>query len=175
MNAEAAHLIRKFGLTPLPGEGGFFIQTWVSPTRGSDGRASGSAILFLMTEKDFSALHRLGSDEIWHFYAGDPAELVRIDPRTGACHVAVLGPDVEGEHVPQAIAHAGEWQGARIVARPGAVARGWTLCGCTMSPSWDERDFELGKREVLEREFPAHGAVIRALTHRDRHPAARAS
>lgn len=164
MNAEAAHLIRKFGLVPLPGEGGFFSRTWTGGAAGADGRPAGSAILFLMTEEDFSALHRLRSDEVWHFHAGDPAELVRLDPLTKTCLISVLGPDVDGGHAPQAVAKAGEWQGARIVpARPGA-AHGWTLVGCTMAPAWTEGDFELGRRRDLEREFPAHRALVRALT-----------
>jgi hypothetical protein len=164
MNAEAAHLIRRFGLEPLPDEGGFFARTWTSGDRDAGGRPRGTAILFLMTEKDFSALHRLRGDEVWHFHAGDPAELVRLDPKSGACRIAVLGPDPEGGHVPQAVAPAGEWQGARIMRGGDGPARGWTLLGCTLSPGWDKGDFEVGKREALEREFPAHAAMIRALT-----------
>ena len=164
MNAEAAHLIRKLGLAPLPGEGGFFARTWTSRVKGAEGRASGSAILFLMTENDFSALHRLGTDEIWHFYAGDAAELVRLDPRSGSCRLAVLGPDVAGGHVPQALAPAGQWQGARILPGGPGPGRGWTLLGCTLSPAWDEKEFELGQRKALEHEFPAHAAIIRMLT-----------
>jgi len=164
MNAEAAHLIGKLGLEPLPGEGGFFVRTWTGAAAGEDGRPAGSAILFLMTGGEFSALHRLQTDEIWHFHAGDPAELVRLDPHTKACLISILGPDLEGGHVPQAVARAGEWQGARVVpARPGP-AHGWTLVGCTMAPGWSEREFELGAREALEREFPAHRAIVRALT-----------
>lgn len=163
MNAGASQLISRLGLSPLPGEGGFYAPTWTSAIRGPEGRACGSAILFLITEADFSALHRLGMDEIWHFHAGDPAELVRIDPRTRGCSVSVLGPDVGGSHAPQGIVPAGEWQGARI--RAGAPSgHGWTLFGCTLSPAWDERECELGQREALLREFPAHSAIIRALT-----------
>lgn len=164
MNAEAARLIRKLGLEPLPGEGGFYTRTWTSPVLGPGGRASGSAILFLMTESDFSALHRLATDEIWHFNAGDPAELVRLDPGTGSCRVAILGPDVADGHVPQALAPAGQWQGARILPGETRPARGWTLLGCTLSPAWDEGEFELGSREALEREFPSHAGIIRTLT-----------
>jgi uncharacterized protein len=164
MNAGASQLILKLGLAPLPGEGGFFAVTWTSGAKGPGGRASGSAILFLITESDFSALHRLGMDEIWHYHAGDPAELVRLDPRTRACSVSVLGPDVTGSHLPQAIVRSGEWQGARIRAQGSPTACGWTLFGCTLSPAWDEREFELGRREALSREFPEHAAVIRSLT-----------
>jgi predicted cupin superfamily sugar epimerase len=163
MNAGASQLISRLGLSPLPGEGGFYAPTWTSTVKGPGGRPCGSAILFLITQADFSALHRLAVDEIWHFHAGDPAELVRIDPRTRACRISVLGPDVAGSHVPQVVVPAGEWQGARICAGAPA-AHGWTLFGCTVSPAWDEREFELGNRDALSREFPGRDAVIRALT-----------
>lgn len=161
MNAEAAHLILRLGLAPLPGEGGFFASTWTSTQREPRGRAMGSAILFLITKEDFSALHRLGTDEIWHFNAGDPAELVVLDPTGGTSRVCILGPDVAGAHVPQAVVRAGAWQGARLV--PGG-GRGWALFGCTLSPAWDEAEFELGRREDLQRAFPEQAAVIAALT-----------
>lgn len=157
-------MISKLGLVPLPKEGGFYKSTWTSAGKGPDGRAFGSAILFLITDSDFSALHRLGMDEIWHFHAGDPAELVRLDPRTGSCRTLILGPDVAGSHATQAVIPAGEWQAARICPGAAVAAHGWTLFGCTLSPAWDEREFELGRREALVREFPGHAGVIRALT-----------
>jgi predicted cupin superfamily sugar epimerase len=164
MNAEAAHLISRLKLAPLPGEGGFFVPTWTSRETRPDGRALGSAILFLITVDDFSALHRLGMDEVWHFNAGDPVELVRIDPRTGSCVSCVLGPDVGGGHAPQAVVAPGDWQGARILPGGTTAPRGWTLFSCTVAPAWDERECELGRREALLREFPAHAGIVRALT-----------
>ena len=164
MNDGASQLISRLGLSPLPGEGGFFARTWTSAARGPDGRATGSAILFLITEADFSAFHRMGIEEVWHYHSGDPAELVRIDPRTRDCRVSVLGPDVAGAHAPQAVVPPGQWLGARIREAGSAAAHGWALFGCTLSPAWDEREFELGSREALLREFPEHAAVIRALT-----------
>ena len=163
MNAEAGHLISKLGLSPLPGEGGFFARTWTSAETLADGRSCGSAILFLMTRTDFSALHRLGMDEIWHFHAGDPAELTLLGPVAGLCRTLVLGPDAGGAHVPQALVPAGTWQGARLC--PGdAGSRGWALFGCTVSPAWDDKEFELGERASLIMEFAAHAERIRALT-----------
>ena len=123
-------------------EGGFYASTWTSPKKDAEGRRSGSAILFLITENDFSALHRIGTDEIWHFHAGDPAELIRLNPRTGSKTVDILGPDVAGEHRPQVTVPA----------------------GCTLSPAWDEREFELGLRESLLREFPGHWEIVCSLT-----------
>lgn len=164
VNAEARQIISRLGLKPLPREGGFFARTWTSPRKGPGGRPLGSAILFLIAVDDFSALHRLGTDEIWHFLAGDPAELVRLGPRAGRGRVLVLGPDVAGGHLPQAVVPAGEWQGARVRPRRGRGARGWALFGCTLAPAWDEREFELGRREELLARFPAHGGLIRLLT-----------
>jgi predicted cupin superfamily sugar epimerase len=76
----------------------------------------------------------------------------------------ILGPDVERSHEAQTVVHAGSWQGARLLpgTRPGA--RGWALFGCVLAPAWDKREFELGDRESLLREFPGHAAIIRALT-----------
>jgi uncharacterized protein len=163
MNAAASQLISRLGLVPLHGEGGFFLPTWTSAFKGPDGRAYGSAILFLITGDDFSALHRLGMEEIWHFHAGDPAEVVRIDPRTRECRISLMGPDVTGAHAPQVIIPSGEWQGARIAAGSRSP-HGWSLFGCTVTPAWDERECEVGKRDELLREFPEHGAIIRSLT-----------
>jgi predicted cupin superfamily sugar epimerase len=164
VNAEAAEIISKLGMDPLPNEGGYFVPAWTSPQRGPDGRALASAILFLITEVDFSALHRLKTDEIWQFHAGDAAELVRLGPGRGSGRVVVLGPDVNGGHASLAVVPAGEWQGARIRRPAAPEARGWTLFGCTVAPAWDEREFELGQRDDLIAEFPDHAGLIRALT-----------
>jgi predicted cupin superfamily sugar epimerase len=164
VNAEARQIISRLGMNSLPVEGGYFARVWTSPESGPGGRALGSAILFLITEADFSALHRLKTDEIWHFHAGDPAELVRLGPGPGSGRVIVLGSDIMGGHVPQAVVRAGEWQGARIQHPRAQGARGWTLFGCTLAPAWNEREFELGGREALVAEFPANADLIRALT-----------
>jgi predicted cupin superfamily sugar epimerase len=159
MNAEAGQLISRLGLVPLPGEGGFFAPIWTSPAKMADGRACASAIRFLMTGTDFSALHRLGMDEVWHFHRGDPAELTLLDPLAGTGRSLILGS--EGNHESHAVVPAGTWQGARL--RPGG-ARGWALFSCTVAPAWDERQFELGRRADLLHAFPAHTAVVTALT-----------
>jgi predicted cupin superfamily sugar epimerase len=161
MNAEAEQLISKLGLIPLPEEGGYFARTWTSSSVGPGGRALGSAIHFLITDTGFSALHRLGLEELWHFHAGDAVALTQIDPKTGGLRTQILGPEVTGSHVSQVLVPAGIWQGARLA--PGSRRR-WALLGCTLSPAWDEKEFELGQRQALLRDFPAHAAVITALT-----------
>lgn len=154
MPPSAAQLIAHLQLAPLPGEGGWFRQT--------SRRATASAIYFLLTRDDFSALHRIAQDEVWHFYAGDCVEHVQF-ATDGSAHVARLGPNVLAGDQPQVIVPAGAWQGARIASNQPDAA-GYALLGCTVSPPWDERGFELGTRAALLAEFPAHAGLIRVLT-----------
>lgn len=162
MNATARAIIAALQLQPLPGEGGFFRRTARTETV--------SAILYLMTADNFSALHRLAQDELWHFHAGDAVEHVQFAARDGRAQIARLGTDVLAGDASQVFVPAGAWQGARIAAaRSGAAPRdaaahGYALLGCTVSPPWDERGFELGRRDALLRSFPAHAGWIEALT-----------
>ena len=153
MNAAASEIIAALKLAPLPGEGGFFRATWRNSTA--------SAIYFLVTPEDFSALHRMAQDEIWHHYAGDAVEHVQLDSRDGSVRRTRLGPDIGGGEQPQLVVPAGVWQGATLAA--GARA-GYALLGCTVSPPWDERGCELGARLELLRQFPAQAGWITALT-----------
>lgn len=156
-NDRAHALIAQLGLEPLPHEGGFFRQTWSGDTA--------SAILFLMTPRDFSGLHKIAQDEVWHFHSGDLIEHVQLDSRTGAVRVTRLGGNILDGDQPQLVVPAGVWQGARLdPATEGATAQGFALVGCTVSPPWDERAFTLGSRVALTREFPAAAARIAALT-----------
>lgn len=152
MNAAARALIDSLGLAPLPEEGGFFRVTW----RG----AHGSAILFLITPADFSALHRIAEDELWHFHAGDPVEHVRIDPDTGVLITTRLGADVARGETPQLTVPAGHWQGARLAA----TRHGYALLGCTVTPPWTPAGFALGARNALTSAFPQHTAAIARFT-----------
>lgn len=166
-------MIAALELVPLPHEGGFFRQTWVSgrelATDAGERQAAASAIYFLLTAQDFSALHRLGGDEVWLFHGGDPVEHVQLDPAMGGARVARMGADVLGGEVPQLVVRAGTWQGARLAGWPAGglteeVPRGWALLSCIMAPAWDERAFELGERAALAAEFPAAAELVRALT-----------
>ena len=152
-NARA--IIEALRLEPLPGEGGFFRQTWRSETS--------SAILFLLAPTDFSALHRLDREEVWHFHGGEPVEHVQLDPATGQRRLSRIGADVLAGEEPQLIVPPGTWQGARLIPRAGAVAD-FALMGCTVSPPWEDRCFTLGGRDALTRAFPAHADLIRELT-----------
>jgi uncharacterized protein len=156
----AAEIIALLKLEPLPDEGGFFRQTYVSTTKlpGGD-RAAGTAIYFLITPEGFSALHTLETEEVWHFYAGDPVEHVMLDASTHTGAKTVLGPDVTAGQRPQLLVPAKTCQGARLA--PGGQ---WALLGCTMSPGWDEREFVLASRDPLLAALPSWAADIRALT-----------
>jgi predicted cupin superfamily sugar epimerase len=160
MNDEARQLVALLGLSPLPGEGGFFAPSWTSAARGAGGRPLASAILFLITDTDFSALHRLDIEEVWGFHAGDPSELVILGPSRDVGRSVVLGPDPLSGQAPQATVPAGSWQGARLL--PGG--RGWALLGCVVSPAWDGSGFELGSRDRLLEEFPSQAGRVRSLT-----------
>jgi predicted cupin superfamily sugar epimerase len=159
----ADQVIAQLGLQPLPGEGGYFRQTWISDAHCAHGRPASSAIWFLLTPRDFSAWHRLAtSEELWHFHAGDPVEHAMLDPHSRTLQVNVLGADVVGGELPRLAVPHGAWQGARL--RPGSIAHGWSLLGCTVTPAWDPGDFELGSRATLAREFPGAAEWIRSLT-----------
>ncbi len=159
------YLIQHLGLQPLPGEGGWFTQTWLSAQRSPNGRAAGTAIYFLINETNFSALHRLSTDEIYHFYAGDPVEQLQLWPN-GSTHVVKLGSDFAAGQQPQAVAPAGAWQGSRLTPRSmrGPSPQGWALMGTTMAPGFDEKEFELGQRADLIKRYPASRDHIEQLT-----------
>jgi predicted cupin superfamily sugar epimerase len=150
-------LIAHYGLEPIPSEGGLFRQTWAGPER-RDGRPEGTAIVALLTVDDFSALHRLPADEIWHFYLGDPLELLLLAP-DGTTRTVVLGPDVLlGQHV-QFTVPAGTWMGGRV--RGGGA---WTLFGCTMAPGFTFEGYEQGDAAELTERYPTEADRIAELS-----------
>ncbi len=162
MNAEAEAIIKKLGLVPLPHEGGWFRRTWQTPETVSPGRAAWAVIYFLVTPEGFSALHRLETNEIWLFHAGDALEHVQLDSANGAVTVTRLGSDVLAGETPQVVVPRGVWQGARLAAGDGG--RDWALLSCTMAPQWVEHEFALGPRAALTAEFPAARDHIDRLT-----------
>lgn len=116
-------LCRILGLIPHPVEGGYFAETYRSveqlpasglPSRYGAARAASTAIYYLLTPDTFSAMHRLASDEIFHFYLGDPVEMLHLHP-DGSHRVLVIGPDLEAGQRPQVIVPRHIWQGARLI------------------------------------------------------------
>lgn len=162
----ASYWIEKLRLERHP-EGGYFRQTYRSalevarealPSQYSGGRAVSTAIYFLLDGKEYSALHRLRSDEMWHFYAGCGLVVHVIEP-AGTYSAIRLGRDPgKGEEF-QAVVKAGCWFGAEVADRTS-----YALAGCTVAPGFDFEDFELGKRLELGRAYPEHRRLIARLS-----------
>jgi uncharacterized protein len=165
MNANAKYWFEKLQMEPHP-EGGYFRQTYradlILPQQSLPGfagaRAASTAIYFLLEDRNFSAFHRLKSDEVWHFYAGVALDVHVLDAE-GKHAVISLGTDLEAAQLPQAVVRAGCWFGSHV-----QHWTGWALVGCTVAPGFDFADFELGKREELEKDFPQHREIVRKLT-----------
>ena len=172
----SAQVAGVLGLLPHR-EGGYYRETYrssvVTPTPVGP-RALCTAILYLLTGDDPSRFHRLRFDEVWFFHAGEPVEMVFLDP----LETLIVGPDS-----PQALAPGGRWMAARIAAAaPGAAARGhvipppesasdvlragpaWALVGCVVSPGFEYADFEAGERETLLAVYPQAAEYIQTLS-----------
>lgn len=161
---NSACLIEALGLQRHP-EGGWFAETYRSkesiaaealPSRFGGSRSCCTAIHFLLEEGDFSALHRIKSDEIWHFYVGAPLVVQVITPG-GEHRQILLGSDPTGGEHFQAVVPAGCWFGAETRGR-------FSLVGCTVAPGFDFADFEMASRHGLTGQFPLHEALIARLT-----------
>ena len=163
---DAGYWIEKLQLEPHP-EGGYYRQTYRAdviisrealPQGFGGARAAATAIYFLIEGKNFSAFHRLCSDELWHFYAGSPLLVHVIDP-SGKYSMQSLGnePDL-GQHF-QAVVPAGCWFASHV-----ADWQSWALVGCTVAPGFDFADFEIGKRSDLCEQYPQHRSLIQWLT-----------
>jgi len=158
----ADEVCRLLALVPLGEEGGRFRQTHKSALRvrteqGLE-RSGGTAIYYLITPDDFSGLHRVRHDEVFHFYAGEPVELVQLGD-AGEVQRTRLGSDLAAGFVPQAVVPAGQWQGLRLEG-----SQGWALLGATVSPGYEAEDFELAHRVELLQEFPMHRETILCFT-----------
>ena len=145
-------------LVPHPIEGGEFVETYRSDTRLPSGRAISTAIYYLLTPDTFSAMHRLASDEIFHFYLGDPVEMLQLWP-DGSHRVVRIGSDLSAGERPQVMVPSGVWQGARL--RPGGRL---ALLGTTVAPGFDYGDYETASRAALLSSHPAATALITSLT-----------
>lgn len=166
MNKQALRWIKKLGLEPHP-EGGYYRETYraegvipekVLRPQFSGSRSFSTAIYFLLSDSQCSKLHRIRSDEIWHFYAGTALVLSLINSK-GKLQQINLGFNPDGSEVPQAVIPAGCWFGAKL-ANPGSYA----LVGCTVAPGFDFREFELGDRFVLLDQYPKLASLIEELT-----------
>lgn len=154
-------------LAPLPNEGGFYAETYRSshqlrqgalPSGYPGDRSMSTGIYFLLTPESFSAIHRLRGDETYHFYLGDPVEMLQLNP-DGTGEPILIGPKIESGMRLQHTVPGGSWQGARVA--PGG---NFALLGTTMAPGFDAADFELGSREQLSKLYPPYAALIGLLS-----------
>ncbi len=162
-------IVERLNLKPLAVEGGLFRQTYVAsdeftadalPERYGRTKSACTAMYYLLTNQPgvFSALHRLPTDEIYHFHLGDAVEMLLLHP-DGISEVVRLGHDLRhGEHV-QFVVPADVWQGSRV-----AEGGEYALMGTTMAPGYDDQDYEGGDEGDLERQYPDQAALIRQLT-----------
>jgi predicted cupin superfamily sugar epimerase len=168
MSECSAELLKQtLKLVPLSIEGGYFAETYRSSVvlpaeclEGgySGGRSSCTAIYYLLEPGTFSEMHRVKSDEIFHFYLGDPVEMLQLWP-DGSHRTLTIGTDIVQGMRPQVVVPRGVWQGTRLLAG-GKVA----LLGCTVSPGFEYEDYESGKRAELVKQYPAVSEFIEGLT-----------
>jgi predicted cupin superfamily sugar epimerase len=167
MMMTADQIIHLLCLKPHPEEGGYFVETYRSeeriprkalPDRYQESRCYGTAIYYLLTPETFSAIHRLRSDEIFHFYLGDPVEMLQLCP-DGSGRVFVLGSDISKGMRPQVVVPKNVWQGARLLQ-----GGKWALLGTTVSPGFEFKDYDSGQREELISSHPKFRDFIVALT-----------
>ncbi|MBE9222913.1 cupin domain-containing protein [Cyanobacterium stanieri LEGE 03274] len=163
---KAEYWIKKLNLQKHP-EGGYYRETYRSDdtisnnglsNRATQPRNCSTAIYYLLSGKEFSAFHRLKSDEIFHFYSGAPLQ-VHILTQSGAYKSILLG-DTEAENPTfQLIINQGDWFASEV-----SQANSYSLIGCTVSPGFDFTDFELATSEKLINQYPHHQQLIKRLT-----------
>jgi predicted cupin superfamily sugar epimerase len=160
MNAQ--QIIKKFNLETHP-EGGYFKETYRSelvavPEGFKSERNYSTSIYFLITNEAFSAFHKVNQDEIWHFYIGSCIHLHLIHPN-GKYELIKVGNQITDGEVPQFVFTAQTWFAAEVVEE-----HQFAFVGCTVSPGFDFKDFELANREALTSKFPNHKNTIKRLT-----------
>jgi uncharacterized protein len=153
-------------LQPHP-EGGYFAECYrsqeavkpASPRYQGDPRCAGTSIYYLLEKNDFSAWHKVNSDEGWHYYQGSPVYIHRID-KTGQLSTVILGNPLEIKEASfQIFIPAEDWFAAELLDKTSFV-----LVGCTVSPGFEFLDFELAKREELVSQFSEHQDILKRLT-----------
>jgi len=166
---DAEQIIEHFGMKQLPHEGGYYVETYRCkdgingeslPSGCAGARSFSTAILYLLTPQTFSALHRIKSDEVFHFYLGDPVTMLQLKP-DGSAVVLTLGHDLAGGQHIQVIVPRNTWQGC-FLNDGGRFA----LMGTTVAPGFEFADLELAAREVLLQRYPQQRDLIVRLTQR---------
>ena len=165
LNQSANYWIERLGLTAHP-EGGWYKEVYRSKgiilanslAEFGGTRNFSTSIYFLLAGNDFSAFHRIRSDEIWHFYDGSPVLISSISPE-GILEQHLLGRNIENNESLQVVIPAGWWFAAKIV-----VPDSFMLAGCAVAPGFDFNDFELGQASELIAGYPQHRDIIAQLT-----------
>lgn len=165
--SSAAELIDRLELAPHP-EGGHYRQVYAAdeaipatalPDRFGGDRPFSTSIYYLLASGERSRLHRIASDELWHFYEGAPLTIVTLDD-DGCRRDLRLGPDLAAGERYQLVVPAGRWFGAALSdPTPDAFA----LVGCTVAPGFDFAEFELADGAALRERFPQHADAIARL------------
>jgi uncharacterized protein len=162
----ADYWISRLRLTRHP-EGGYFRRIYEAtekidkahlPDRYNGPRVFSTAIYYLLPGHEFSAFHRLKSDELWHYYQGSPLTLYVLHS-SGLLEKNKLGPNFDKGETFQISIDAGDWFAAAVEDH-----EAYTLAGCTVAPGFDFDDFELGRRVELVHQFPDHAGIINRFT-----------
>jgi uncharacterized protein len=162
---NAQYWIKHLNLIRHP-EGGYFKEVYRSkenisdnclPQRFSSERAFSTSIYYLLEKGDFSAFHKIKSDELWHFYDGDPISIYVIDED---CNLTTykLGLSPENDILPQVSIFANQWFASESMGE-------YSLVGCTVSPGFDFSDFEIADRDTLKNSYSKHAKIIEKFTH----------
>jgi len=154
--------VKELGMHTHP-EGGYYLENYRSEQNiqadGFNGiRSVCTSIYFLLEKDQFSALHRIKSDEIWHFYAGDPLEVIEITPK-GKLLITILGRNIQAGETLTYVVKAGNWFGSRPLK-----GSKFSLAGCTVAPGFDFQDFEMPERKWFLDTFPEHHSIICEFT-----------
>jgi uncharacterized protein len=162
----AEQIIEKLQLKPLPKEGGYYSETYRSshmipasslPKGYSGYRCVNTAIFYLLTPDKFSALHMLPGDEIFHFYLGDPVEMLQLHP-DGTGNIVILGSDLLAGMSPQVVVPGEVWQGSRLMA-----GGSFALMGTTVAPGFEFADYNETQGDELITRFPQFTDHIKSL------------
>lgn len=157
----------QLGLQPLPQEGGFYCETYrseeqlpitVLPDSYGGQRSLSTAIFYLLTPETHSALHKLPGDEMYHFYLGDPVELLLLHP-DGTGELVTLGQEIFNGMELQQVVPGGTFQGARL-----SDGGSYALLGTTMAPGFEFKDFTPGDYDELVEAYPQYKQMIGELT-----------
>ena len=162
---DAQYYISNLNLQPHP-EGGYFKETYKAaesipaealPTRFNGNRSFSTAIYYLLQQGDYSAFHRINSDECWHFYAGQTL-LIHTIQNDGKYFCTKLGADINAGEAFQFVVPTTAW----FAAEP-AGNSAFALAGCTVAPGFDFADFEMADKQFLVSAFPQHSDIITRL------------